>query len=121
MALIRFLILVSSLVLVLSACRSTCGPHGSAHRDHVAGLAGGRHALRRAAIVTALRERRYRVESESGNQIIAVYERGRHTLRVAVVYDERSFVITHIDSVGLDHFQTGARHGGGSGVTTHAT
>jgi hypothetical protein len=55
----------------------------------------------RAAVVRALKDRRFQTESEVPGRIVARYERGEEGLRVAVEYSETQFVVRYVDSNGI--------------------
>lgn len=63
---------------------------------------GGGPPYVRAAVIRALQERRYTVAQESGQQIVAQYERGRHYLQVVITYDATAFHIQPLQALGLN-------------------
>src|SRR5688500_6507535 len=97
--------LLLSLVLIADVFAwSACARRGAIHPRPlvpVTGLVaqGGGPPFIRAAIIRALQARRYTVHAESGQQIIASYERGRHYLQIAVDYEATAF---HIQAVEVD-------------------
>jgi hypothetical protein len=55
----------------------------------------------RAAIVSGLQAKNYRVELEQGNSIIAIYERRNMAFRIQIDYSDTGYVIYYRGSTGL--------------------
>jgi hypothetical protein len=99
--------LLASCSLLLAFLAAGCGARqriDAANVDPTTGLVAqsGGPPMIRAAVIRALGARRYQVYDESGQQIVATYERGRHFLQVTITYDATSFHIAPAQIEGMN-------------------
>jgi len=94
---VRTLILLVSLALAVVACRT---PQPLVDPPPIA--AAESSAQTRAAILRALVESHYRVESEEAGRIIARYSQSEWTMVVAVDYSNR-VAVRYVSSASLDY------------------
>lgn len=88
---------------------TACGGGGSALRDPapVVLSSGQPEHMVREAILRALPQRGWQVESEEQKRLVAVLHIRSHVARVLISYDPQTVWIQYVDSVNLD-FRVGA-------------
>lgn len=96
-----YTIIALTLAIAMGGCGSRLVAVGAA-RGNMITQTDDTTAIR-DAIARGLQAQRYVVEGEDDGRIIARYDRGRLSIKVMVEYSAEQFLISHVESAGLDY------------------